>query len=296
MKQKNMRIFCLILVLYLTAAAAFLGIFYHSDNAETMEAEFPFSVTYEYLGKTHTYEAVYVCSGYHHAKYIGESNLVWDGYVDDDAQGGHNGFAVDMGEGFHLSVDLNFSPGWLMGDPACAGEMGEPTRFGLRSDEWLNEEELSEQDFEELGFRLISWEYPVPIENEIRPGAVMLSGEGAVHMVLLSLLVPVFVLIFVRRDKNQSYVTADRISLVLNILLSAAFVPMALIAAVLSEVVSTTPPLDLLMYLLPSVSILGIAASVALRRCGRTLPGLLVQFAGPALMGLIMAVDWFSLI
>lgn len=54
-------------------------------------------------------------------------------------------------------------------------------------------------------------------------------------------------------------------------------------AAMLSEIVADTSLWQQLLYMTPALTVSGIAASVALRRCGYGKSGLLIQLMGPIL-------------
>ena len=63
-------------------------------------------------------------------------------------------------------------------------------------------------------------------------------------------------------------------------------------AAMLSEIVADTSLWQQLLYMTPALTVSGIAASVALRRCGYGKSGLLIQLMGPILFAIaVMTVS-----
>lgn len=290
MKKTNLRIPLIILAVYLMAACALLGFGYRSETAAVMDGEFPFSVTYEYLGRTETIEGVFVCRGLSGAKDFGESNLSWDGYVKDHPDAQRDFYRIAEAENAAISIDLNLDPGYLMGakeSPAA----GQPTGCCLS---WENGEEIRTEDpaeLEALGFRLVSWEYPDPIENSFRCGGIRLSGQGAAYLAGLTLAALLACLVLVRRESQQKRNLTEKLTIGLNFLTGLVFFPIVLVLALLNEIAPGSDWVNLTVYLLPSVTLAGIAASVVLRRTGHRKPGLWVQLAGPLLLALVLAAD-----
>ena len=60
--------------------------------------------------------------------------------------------------------------------------------------------------------------------------------------------------------------------------------------SVLSEIVADTSVWQQILYFTPALTVLGIAASVAMRRCGYGKHSLLIQFMGPILFAIALLI------
>jgi hypothetical protein len=95
-------------------------------------------------------------------------------------------------------------------------------------------------------------------------------------------------MIFVKRDKRVPYKVLDKISLVLNVILTVAVIPFLAIIACAVQIFAVGPDwIYQVEFLVPVITAFSIAASLSLRRKGFTKSGFLVQFAGPLLFVLL---------
>ena len=84
----------------------------------------------------------------------------------------------------------------------------------------------------------------------------------------------------------------DKISVLLNVAIGLVFVPFTSIYGMFIDINGSEAALAHQMgYLVPAVTILGLTASVALRRRGYTKSGIVIQFAGPALFALHLVLS-----
>jgi hypothetical protein len=89
--------------------------------------------------------------------------------------------------------------------------------------------------------------------------------------------------IFVKKEDKSELETFGIVSVVLNFVISLAFLPYVTVAAVLIDVNGGGSELyRQIFYFIPAVSAFCIAASVALRRRGRNVKSLIAQLIGPA--------------
>ena len=88
-------------------------------------------------------------------------------------------------------------------------------------------------------------------------------------------------MILIKKDKELTCGTLDKISILLNILVIVIGFPFILIVSSLSEILAEVSSIQQLLYFSPALTVIGIAASVTLRRMGHTNLGFLIQFAGP---------------
>lgn len=82
-------------------------------------------------------------------------------------------------------------------------------------------------------------------------------------------------------------------SIILAVYLIAIVVfPFLFMTAMLSEIVADTSLWQQILYMTPALTVSGIAASVALRRCGYGKSSLLIQLMGPILFAIaVMTVS-----
>ena len=66
--------------------------------------------------------------------------------------------------------------------------------------------------------------------------------------------------------------------------------PFIFIVSVLSEIVADTSVWQQILYFTPALTVLGIAASVAMRRCGYGKRSLFIQFLGPILFAINLLI------
>ena len=158
-------------ILIMLLSVVFTGCAIKMPIPSVEHAEFNFSITYEKDGVIKTYNGVYVCEfeGVHKSFY-GESRD-WKGYVKDVPDGEYSTIAIETVDEGTIYVDLGFFPEYFMSDPDYA-EQEAPTPklyIMLHSDDpdVSSTEHEDDVDFlEKYGIRIVSFEYPGPIENE----------------------------------------------------------------------------------------------------------------------------------
>ena len=89
-----------------------------------------------------------------------------------------------------------------------------------------------------------------------------------------------------KKDKEIAYRTIDKVSIVLNFLIAIVAFPFIFMVSVLSEIVADTSVWQQILYVTPALTVLGVAASVTLRRCGHRKHSLFIQFMGPILFAI----------
>ena len=156
----------LVVIIMLTITSLFSGCLAKLPVPEIKEGRFDFSFDYEINGEVQTYTGVYVC------KYDGiyvscvDKGREWTGYIENLDQTIDS--PIQTNSDGVVFVGINFRPEYFMGDPEYVDyEIGEPYLYIVyhsdNPDEFHIEIEL---DFmAEYGIRLISYDYPEPIEN-----------------------------------------------------------------------------------------------------------------------------------
>lgn len=286
MKQKNIRTAWIILGVYLTATVLLLVLGYSLQKPRVARQEFPFTITYSYQGKTETISDVYVAEYERWAKYIGDGTLDWYGYVKDRNRLESYFYRIGEEDGMGCAIDLNLEPGYLMGDPRYADSVCRPTASGFN-----DVEDADPGKAEELGLVILDWEYPEPIENRFFYGGISMSSQATLFTTALAVLALGACVVLIRKDPEITFGLLDKVSIVLNLLAAFAVLPFIFIIACLSEILGDVSFWQQLLYLAPAVTALGIAASVTLRRMGRKTISFWIQFAGPALLGLVLLMD-----
>ena len=280
MKQKNIKRAKIILIVYLVAMLAMLLLGYSVKSPKIAQQEFPFTITYTYQGQTETISDVYVVEYIRTEKYIGDDAIAWFGYIKDHDRLQPDWYSFDGENGRLFSINLNLVPGYLMGDPSYSVPDSYPT---LESHYYDGTNDIVVSDpaeLEQMGFSLISWEYPEAIENKFSFGGISLSSQGTLLTAAIAVVALLACMILIKRDREMPYGVLDKISIVLNILIIFIAFPFILVASALSELVADASALQQLLYLAPALTASGVAASLTLRRCGFRKLGFFLQFVG----------------
>ena len=286
MKRQIPRAAWIILALHLSATALLLCFGYGIQKPAVQKQEFPFTITYTYRGQQQTISEVYVAEYSPFAKYLGDRPLGWFGYRLDQDRLESDFIRIAQSDTHAFSIDLNLEPGWLMGDLADADCAPSGLAIRLEDGTRITDPEALEQ----LGFRLEGWTYPQPIENRFSFGGFSLSSEAVLYTSAIAIVSLVLCLIFVKKDRTQMGGALNKLGSALELLVIAVAFPFMLILSTLSEILGDTSALQQLLYLTPALTLVGVGASVVLRRRGYALPGLLIQFIGPAVFALAVLI------
>lgn len=285
MKRKNAMKAWIILGVYLAATCVLLLFGYSIQKPAVAQQEFPFTITYSYQGKTETISDIYVAEYALANKYIGDEPTAWYGYVKDRNRLESDFYRIGEQDGKHFSINLNMEPGYLMGDPRYADSVCQPTGVCHDGDET---DITDPAELEQLGFSLVSWEYPAPIENTFSFGGISLSSEATMYTAVMAVATLLACMILIRKDPEISYGVLDKVSVAVNVLVAVFAFPFIFITASLSEILADVTLWQQIFYLTPAITVLGIAASVALRRMGQKYISFGIQLAGPVLFALLL--------
>ena len=291
MKNKKLLLPTIILISAVLLMAVYSVVTSIAKKPTITEGEFPFSITYELDGETVTINDVY------RAHYIGN-----DGYADTltrcyvggiDGLGGENTlYTLKKGDNTRIELWTHFYADYLMGDPEYEYFDDEPFEpriyyYDENETEYHDEETLAAQ-----GVKLISFEYPTPIENSFVFSHISyLSGAVVLPALLIALLALIVIIIFVRKEKELKYKAIDIVSIVLNFIIGIMYMGFVTILALLIDIEGGGPELYYqIMYFIPALSVLCIAASVALCRKGHSVKSLIAGLIGPAVFALYLIV------
>lgn len=160
-----------VVLLLLVMSVIFTGCAIKMPVPSIEKAEFDFSITYEINGEIKTYNGVYVCEfeGVHKSLY-GESRD-WKGYIKDVPDGEYSVVALETNEQGTIYVDLGFRAEYFMSDPDYAEEEAPTPKlyimFHSDDPDVSSTEHEDDVDFlEKYGIRIVSYDYPEPIENK----------------------------------------------------------------------------------------------------------------------------------
>jgi hypothetical protein len=291
MKNKKLFLPTIILVIAIIATAAYSVISSIANKPTITEGEFPFSITYELDGERKTIEDVYKVHYVINGGYADTKSRVYAGELESSGED-NTLYTLKKNENGRIELWTHFYPDYLMGDPDgdyFENEPFEPKIYYYDSEEteFYDEETLSVQ-----GVKLISFEYPTPIENSFVFSHIShFSGAVVLPTLLISLLALIAIIIFVRKEKELKYKAIDTISIVLNFIIGFTLIPFVTILAMLIDIEGGGPELYFqVLYFIPVFSVLCIAASVALRRKGYGVKSLVAELIGPAVFALYLIV------
>ena len=287
MKRRNRLKAWLIFGIYLAATLALVFRYYSIQKPAVERQEFPVSITYSYQGKTKTISDVYVAEYVRTAKYMKDDPTAWYGYMKDEdiLVGGFSHIEEDDGEAF--CINLNIEPGFLMGDPRYADSVCQPSAV-YHDSENTNEDPAK---LEQIGFTIVSWQYPEPIENTFSFGGICLSSEATILTASIAVAVLLVCVAVINKERKSAYGGINKVSIALNFLIMLIVFPFVLITATLSEILGDESILQQLLYLAPALTAVGVAASVTSRRMGHKYISFFVQFAGPVAFALVLVCD-----
>jgi hypothetical protein len=255
------------------------------------EGEFPFTITYELDGEKVTVDEVYKVRYDRNGGYTDTKTRIYVGEIGDMGEG-NTVYTLKKDDTGRIELCTNFYPDYLMGDPEYdyfEGEAFEPKIY------YYDVEEIEYQDEETLsahGVKLIGFEYPEPIENSfVFSHLSILNSAIVLPTIIISLLALLVIIIFVKKDKDLVRKPLDIVSIILNFVISFTALPYFSVCAWFLDAMGDNESFfNQIMYFVPALTILSIAASVALRRKGYRKSGFFIQFVGVAVFVLLIAV------
>ena len=270
---KRENIFLITSALILAAAVIFAFVGTRVSGPEITYHEFSIPVTYEEYGEVKTQTVTY-CGQYWEEDHSFHVYYEDSGLHDTVNMKEENGNAIWW-------LQLEMEPGYLMGDPAYADfyadGMPEPS-IGYFDEEWNEHSGVTEA--EPHGIKLIGCEYPEPIENRIVDKGVKLDHMAIGVLTALAFVILLLGIILVKKEAGVVYQSRDKAARILNVAIGVLALPLLFLLGDEWELVVGQPVDSILAALMAPVTVLGICASVILRRKGKSLPGMVVQFAG----------------
>ena len=297
MKIKNLRISAILLVGLLVAYAILTVILCYNTKPAVSEGEFPFSITYEYLGETKTISGVYSCKFEGSQTVFREHDRYWSGEIT-YTEGDYFVFQEEMKT---LAVQPYMIAGYFMGDPLHSDIY---QVYGLEGPEpyaeyYDYENEISITDFDKdeelaaIGFRFVDYSYAQPIENSFSFSGVEYEADNIIFFVALMLVFLLVCIIFVRKDKEYKYSYLDKSCIIVNFIVGIIGVPFIYIICTLHGIVGSSYEwIEQFIYNIPPLSILCLALSVVFRRRGLRKTGFFVQFGGVGIFSIVLLIEF----
>lgn len=297
MKSKKLLLPAIIMIVAVVLMAVACVVLSLAQKPTITEAEFPFSITYEYKGETVTVEDVYTVRYVGNDGYADTKSRIYEGKIGNFGTVDVTDYTIEETEHSLLILSTNFQPDYMMGDAEYDHYEFDPfapsfTYYGIDGYTATDPEEL-----EAMGAKIIDYQYPEPIENTLVLSHVsILSGETVVPpTVLISLLALLVILFCVKKDADVVPVSLDTATIILNVIVGFVATPFLSLVSILIDITGENNNiLSQSMYFTGALTLLGIAASVALRRKGYSKTAFVVQFAGPVLFILIMMAGFVA--
>lgn len=293
--MKNKKLFLPIVIL---VVAVLSTIVYSVVNGIALkptvtEGEFPFSITYELNGETVTINDVYSARYYRNGGYTNTKSRIYVGEIGNMGEGNTiYTLKHDANSSCRIELWTQFYADYLMGDPEYDyfdDEAFEPRIYYYDSEEqeYSDEETLLAQ-----GVKLVSFEYPTPIENSFVFSHISVPDiEVTFPSLLIAFLAMIATLIFVKKDTAYVRKPIDIVTIIFNFMISFVVLPFfTVIALLLSALGDVGDIMNLIFYLLPALTVLSVTVSIALRRKLYTKSALIVQFTSLAIFAVIMFI------
>lgn len=289
-------LFVLLLISHITASCTL----FYTTRPEVGVKEFPYSITYEYKNETNTIEGVYVCEFDGSKSFFGENTRYWNGFLkgEDKYETRH---IIEETEDIMIYLHPNLSPGYMMGDPIYREySEGEHIPYVECYDFTEEPEETESRTYEEtlegVGFKVISWDYPEPIENDFSFSGIRYTGDSVGTLSLISFIFIVLCLIFVRKDKEYLSSGTNKATVILNFAVLIVTFPLIFIVSALTDINGDGKDLICqISYITPAFLLMCIGLSIAFRRKCYEKTAFFIQFGGPVLFSLTLLYEWVKM-
>ena len=303
MKTKKITAVMIIFVITAIAYIAATVLFCYTTKPAVTEGEFPFSITYEYQGETGTLSGVLECEYSGSCTIHGEHHRYWTEETRyDNPDNVEYPFVIDQNDELQTTLSLyeNMSAGYFMGDPLYADYY---LNYGLADvqprvsyydykNDIILEEANQEDILDSIGFKIIDFTYPEPVENSFSFSGIRYEADNVIIFIAIMLVFFLLCLIFVRKDKEYRYSKLDKCGIVFNFLVGIIAVPFISFFCILFGIVESHIELiNQITYNVPSIAILCLALSVVFRRKGYPKTGFFIQFGGILPFVLILVLD-----
>lgn len=262
------------------------------------EKEFEYSVTYELNGKSETIEGTYICSlDNESGDNTDPTDRYYIGIHKDTNMPGNIRQVIEKKGDREIVLFVELSPDYLMGDPFYDDKeyYGEDDPYEPKLLVFDNEgcEYSDEESLSEFDVKIVDWELPEPITNELKFSHFgRLSVNSIFPMLICGYVALLVCILFIRKEQEVTFNLINKISVVCNFLISLAVAPFFALFASLTQIYTNgADVIYQLDYCIPAITVLFVAISLCFRRKGLTKSGLIIQFVGPALFVLSLIIE-----
>ena len=293
MKLKNLRLSIIIWSVAVLAIAACAVIYCIAKKPTVTEKVFDFSITYEFQGETVTIEDVYSVHYVRNGGYTHSKERIYSGKIGGKEDADRTTYVLQDNENGTIVLHTNLCPDCLMGDPQYDCRSDGPMEPQFIYDDVNGYRFTDEESLLAQGVKLISWDYPTPIENSfVFSHMSILSGEVVVPMALIGLLALLATVITVKKENDLVYTSTDHGTIVLNFVSAFIVVPFFALVTWLFDIVGNNEKIfNQMLYFTAALTALGIAVSVFLRRKGFSKGAFWVLLGGPAYFAILVLLD-----
>lgn len=292
MKSKKLFLPTAILVAAALVIALYSVVSSIAKKPTVTEQEFAFSVTYSIDGETKTINDVCTVRYDRNGGYTDTKTRFYVGKIGGINEENDTTYILQDDEDGRIVLNTKLYADYLMGDPEYEyfdDDTFEPQILYYDSEEieYTDEETLLAQ-----GVKLISWEYPKPIENSFVFSHIsIVNGEVVLPSLIIAALALIATIVFVKKENDIVPKPIDKISTVCNIVIGFAGVPFFALVTWLSDITGDNESIfHQMIYFTSAFTVLCIAASVSLRRKGFSKASFAVQFLGPVSFLLLLVL------
>lgn len=255
------------------------------------EQEFRFQIVYELDGETQTIQDIVKVRYDKTDGYTDTKTRFYVGQIGDMSEGTIYYVLKDEEDG-RIELNTKLYPDYLMGDSTYDYFVYEDFApqilyYDAEGYEYTDEETLLAH-----GVKLVSFDYPTPIENSFVFSHISNVNSGVIlPTLLIGCVALLLIIILIKKDNDFVRKPINVVSTVLNFVVCFTILPYSAVAAWLLDAVGDNESaLNQLFYFVPALTVLGVAASVALRRKGYGKSALVVGFTGPVVLVLILLI------
>ena len=274
-------------VLLMAVITVIMGI---AQKPTVTEGNFEFSITYEIDGQSVTINDVFYARYDKNDGYTDSKTRIYVGKIGSMPEGERT-YTIYRDDERSLLLDTRLFADYLMGDAEYDYFDTEAAGPQLvYSDSYTYDCTDEHIILEECGARIISWQYPTPIENSLVFSHISIADSDVViPTILIGIIALVLTIVLVKRDYYIIPRPIDKVCVVFNFVIGFTAVPFVAVVASLFDALGSNDSLvNQTMYYIPALTLICIAASVSLRRRGHSEYAMAVQFAAPALFVLLL--------
>ena len=289
MKTKKLFLPTIIIGVAVLAMAVCSVLISIAKKPSVTEHDFAFSITYELDGESKTIQDVYTARYDGNGGYNDTKTRCYVGRIG-DLEEGNTVYTLKKDENTRVELWTHFYPDYLMGDAEYDYFDEEPFEPRIYYYDAEEQEYSDAETLEAQGVKLVDFTYPEPIENAFVFSHISyLSSIVVWPSLLIAFFAWLLTVILVKKESDFVRKPIDAVSTAFNFIITFTALPFSTVCVWLLDITGDNEHfINQALYFVPALTVLGIAASVALRRKGYGKSALIVGFAGPAVFGLFL--------